>query len=530
MPETAGRSLSQAAGSTTAQSRKRSASDDLYESQQWLRMLIDSAEDYAIFAVNREGKITTWNKGAERIFGYTEEEIRERDFSIIFTPEDRERGAPRTEAERALREGYSPDERWHLRKDGTRLFVSGSVRPLRDEAGTIHGFLKVAHDITRGKQVEGALRESEERFRLLADSSPTLIWITGAKGELLFSNRRHVETFGKGVEQMRCLNWQEVVHPDDLPAYEKAFQEAIDRRKPFRIEVRFRRVDGRWRWFDAQAVPRFSDAGEYLGMAGNSCDITEIKEARDELARLNQELEQRVRDRTARLTETIQELEGFSYSLSHDMRAPLRAMRSFAEILRTDYGQQLGAEGADMLERIGSSAARLDQLIQEVLTLSRLRTERVETKPVDLEKLLRQIIRERAALQASRADIQVDTPMLKVRGHDASLSQCLSNLLDNAVKFVRPGARPRVRIWTEWRNGLVRVWVEDNGIGIPKKHHQRIFGMFQRLHTMEEYQGTGIGLTIVRKAVERMGGEAGVESEPGKGSRFWLELPAGDNG
>jgi len=510
----------------SAQCNQRGEADDLYNSQQWLRMLLDSAEDYAIFAINCQGKIATWNKGSERIFGYTEEEALDQDFAIIFTPEDRASGAPQREAERALREGYSPDERWHLRKDGTRLFISGCVRPLQDEAENVHGFLKVAHDITRSRRVEQALRESEERFRLLADSSPTLIWITDADGQLLFSNRRLLETFGKKLEQMHHLDWHEVVHPEDFPAYDKAFREALAQRKPFRIEIRLRRADGQWRWFDSQVVPRFSDSGEYLGMAGNGSDTTEIRQARDELARLNEDLEQRVQERTARLTETIQELEGFSYSLSHDMRAPLRAMRSFAEILRTEFSQLLGAEGADMLERIANSAARLDQLIQEVLTLSRLRTERVETKPVDLEKLLQQIIGERSAFQPSRADIEIVTPLPKVLGHDASLSQCLSNLLDNAIKFVAPEVRPRVRIRAELRNGLVRLWVEDNGIGISKRHQKRIFGMFQRLHSIEEYPGTGIGLTIVRKAAARMGGQVGVESEHGQGSRFWLELPS----
>jgi len=206
------------------------------------------------------------------------------------------------------------------------------------------------------------------------------------------------------------------------------------------------------------------------------------------------------------------------------MRGPLRAINSFAQILSTDFGERLGPEGIELLRRIASAAGRLDQLIQDVLSLSRIGSERMRLKPVDLEKLLRQILQERSSLQPPRADVVLCVPLHKVLGHEASLTQCLSNLLDNAAKFVAPGVYPYIRVWTTAQNGTVRVWVQDNGIGVLKEYQERIFGMFQRLHSNESYQGTGIGLTIVRRAAERMGGKAGVESEPGKGSRFWIEL------
>jgi signal transduction histidine kinase len=278
----------------------------------------------------------------------------------------------------------------------------------------------------------------------------------------------------------------------------------------------------------------------------------EIREARDQLARSNQELEQRVRERTTTLSETIQELERFSYSLSHDMRAPLRAIGNYAQILRVDMSDRLGPEGDEMLSRISKSAARLDRLILDVLSLSRLSNGPMEMHPVDLEKLLNQIIHERHSLQSHRASIEFKKPLLQVCGHEALITQCLSNLLDNAVKFVAPGVHPQVRIWSELIHSdvgfhkpssknssaktphpsvaqpkqMVRVWIEDNGIGIPDEYHDRIFAMFERLHGVESYQGTGIGLAIVRKAVERMGGTVGVDSQPGHGSRFWLDLPS----
>jgi len=229
-------------------------------------------------------------------------------------------------------------------------------------------------------------------------------------------------------------------------------------------------------------------------------------------------------ERTATLRETIKELEAFSYSLSHDMRAPLRAMRSFSEILQSQHASQLGIAGKELLHRIINASGRLDRLIQDVLTYSRITLTPVEKNPVDLEKLLLQIIEEHPAFQAPQATIEIVLPLHPVLGHEASLTQCIYNLLSNAVKFVEPGRMPQVRVWTEKGDSQVKIWFEDNGIGIPPEAQDRMFLMFQRFHAAGKYEGTGMGLTIVRRAVERMGGQVGVISEAGKGSRFWLTL------
>ena len=172
-----------------------------------------------------------------------------------------------------------------------------------------------------------------------------------------------------------------------------------------------------------------------------------------------------------------------------------------------------------MNERGGSC-----RLIQDVLTYSRVAREKIELSTVDVEQLVHQIIDERPDLQPPKVEILIQAPLPPVCGHEAYLSQCISNLLDNGVKFVPPGTQPRIRIRSETNDGLVRLWFEDNGVGIPKEAQERIFGLFQRMHTEKEFPGTGVGLTIVRKAVERMDGKVGVESEPGKGSRFWMQL------
>jgi signal transduction histidine kinase len=219
-------------------------------------------------------------------------------------------------------------------------------------------------------------------------------------------------------------------------------------------------------------------------------------------------------------------MEAFSYSVSHDLRAPLRAMQGYSRYLVLNFAEQLDGEGADFLVRINKSAERLDRLTQDVLTYSRVVRNPISVAPINLARLLPDIIQQYPNFHPERVDIILVPPLLEVMGQEASLIQCISNLINNAVKFVRPDLKPRVKIWTESADSgqSVRLWLEDNGIGIEPEQLKRIFGIFERVS--KDYEGTGIGLAIVRKAAERMGGSVGVESTPGLGSRFWLQLAA----
>ena len=248
----------------------------------------------------------------------------------------------------------------------------------------------------------------------------------------------------------------------------------------------------------------------------------ELRRSKAKLEDYAQTLERRVMERTARLQETVSELESFSYSISHDMRAPLRAMQSFAEILADECGERVGPEGRDYLRRIVSASHRMDRLIQDVLTYSRVTRTELALAPVDLQALVHGIIECYPDFQPPRAEIELVAPLPRVLGNEAALTQCFSNLIGNAVKFVAPGVVPRIRIWAEPHGPRLRVFVRDNGIGIEPSAHEKIFAIFYQLD--RDYDGTGIGLSIVRKAVERMGGHAGVASELGQGSTFYLEL------
>jgi signal transduction histidine kinase len=229
-----------------------------------------------------------------------------------------------------------------------------------------------------------------------------------------------------------------------------------------------------------------------------------------------------VEARTAKLRETIEELEGFSYSITHDLRAPLRAMQTFSAILDEESGPQLTPTSRDYLRRIMNASQRMDHLIRDVLAYSRVLRTELRLHPLDLPALIEGIVQSYPNLQPEKAEVRIEGEFCTVLGNEAALTQCVSNLLTNGAKFVAPGVFPRIRIWSERKGNRVRVWFEDNGIGIDPQYKDRIFSLFQRLN--KEYDGTGLGLSIVRKAVERMGGTVGVESERGVGSRFWLEL------
>jgi len=254
-------------------------------------------------------------------------------------------------------------------------------------------------------------------------------------------------------------------------------------------------------------------------------DIEERRKAEKELRKHREHLEELVEERTRKLEEANTELESFTYSVSHDLRAPLRAMQGFSQALLEDYGDRLDAEGKEYAQRIDASAQRMETLIQDLLDYSRLSSSEVKLKPVNLGSIVESVLTQlEAEIKEKDAHISVDRPLPEVLSHRVTLQQVVENLITNAIRFVPSEVKPDIHIWAEERDEVVRLWVEDNGIGISPEHHERIFRIFERLHGIESYPGTGIGLAIVKKGAEKLGGKIGVESAPGKGSRFWIEL------
>ncbi len=248
----------------------------------------------------------------------------------------------------------------------------------------------------------------------------------------------------------------------------------------------------------------------------------EIKRTKREPGRTARPVTEDTKEHSAQLKAAIAELESFANTLSHDLRAPLRAINTLTNVVLEDYGAGLDPGAKDLLQQVLASAARMDRLIQNVSAFTRLSRQTPELLLVDVEKLVREVCAT-SDFKDRPADIQIKSPLLPVRGYEPFLRACLTNLLDNAAKFIAPGVKPKISIGTQPCGDRVQLWVQDNGIGVPPESQEKIFQLFERLSS--DYEGNGLGLAIVRKAAERMGGRVGVESTPGQGSRFWLELP-----
>jgi PAS domain S-box-containing protein len=286
-------------------------------------------------------------------------------------------------------------------------------------------------------------------------------------------------------------------------------------------EIQLRNVQGENLWLRVSET--LTSINGQLVSDGLVEDITSLKEA--EVLR-TVELEQLVHDRTQQLEEANKDLETYAYSISHELQESLRGIQGFAQILQEDHGDQLKEAGRRWLDRISHSAEQMEAIVQGLLIYNRLNQFNLNLQPLNLDSVIHDAL-EALELQTQYlgARVVVEKPLLSVVGHYPEMVQAVTNLLSNALKFVAPGVQPQVRLWTEQRQHQVRVWVEDNGIGIAPEDQERIFTVFERLHAEETYPGSGIGLAIVRRVAERMHGQAGVESTLEQGSRFWIELP-----
>lgn len=509
-----------------------------------------------VIVTDAAGCIVSLNPEAERLTGWKDAEATGRRLPDVFQIiNEASRATVESPVEKVLRLGTVVGLANHtllIRKDRSEVPIDDSAAPIRETGGPISGVVLVFRDFTERKQAEQTLRESEARERARAteleatmEATPAIIWIArDPECRVIAGNRLSDETLRLTPKTNASLTAPEAERPTHfevwsngrrLPPTELPVQRAARGEEVRGLEEELRFDDGTVRYLFGHATPLRRADGEVYGAVAAFIDITghkqaaeELRRARDELVRMNSTLDQAVHERTARLQEMVDELQHVSYAMAHDMRAPLRAMGGFAELLTEEVEAVSGSETArDYCRRISVAATRMDRLIRDALNYSRAVLDRPTLVSVRLFGLLRSLVETYPNLHQDQADIDLDPNLPTVLGDESLLTQCFSNLLGNAVKFVPPDTRAQVRVRADpVEAGEVRVWVEDNGIGIPSAAQSRLFGMFQKLDN--RYEGTGIGLAIVRKVVERMDGSVGVVSIEGQGSRFWVKLRTPD--
>jgi PAS domain S-box-containing protein len=472
-----------------------------------LSAIVDSSDD-AIISKDLNGIITSWNKSAERLFGYTAEETIGKSITILIPP-DRQDEEPNILSR--LRRGERVDhfETIRRRKDGALLDISLTISPVHDQQGNIIGASKIARDITEHKRILSALLASEARFRQLADAMPQIVWTALPNGEVDYLNERWYQFTGAGREASQGMGWQRHVHPEDVQPCREAWNAAVQSGSAFTLEERLwdsREV--RWRWFIVRAVAARDQQGAITKWFGSCTDIDDQKATEENLRRANQNLEQ------------------FAYSVSHDLQEPLRTVKIYSELLGSSAGDELNPQAREFLTYLRGGADRMEKLVKDLLTYTQVTKVEGMSETTDAAVALSSTIAGLAgAIAETSAQIIADPlPILPV--HSAHVHQLFQNIIGNAIKYRSPDRAPVVKITA---NRLHDKWVfgiSDNGIGINPAYKEKIFGLFKRLHTSDEYSGTGIGLAICRRIVDEYNGRIWVESEPGKGSMFRFTLPA----
>ncbi len=416
----------------------------------------------------------------------------------------------------------------HVKKDGHQLTIEARSHDILYEGRRAR--IAVITDITERERAEQALRHSEERLRLALEAANQGLYDLDLRTGDAVVSPEYASMLGYDPDGFRETHaaWRERLHPKDRARVLKAYDDYITGHSPeYRVEYRQRTRSDNWKWVLSLGKLQGRDTdGRPLRLLGTHTDITARKHAEQEIRNLNRELEERVKARTHELEAANKELETFTYSVSHDLKAPLRGIDGYSRLLLEDHLDELNEEGRLFLGNVRHGVVQMGQLIEDLLAYSRMERRNMHDTAVDLGKQLDAILDERRQeLDARNAVTKVDLDSLIVRADPDGLAMVLRNLIDNALKFSRDRHPPVIEIRGYVEDDAIIVKIEDNGIGFDMRFHDRIFDIFQRLQRAEEYPGTGVGLAIVRKAMQRMGGRVSAEGVPGKGARFMLELP-----
>ncbi|WP_226022832.1 PAS domain-containing protein [Halomicrobium salinisoli] len=595
---------------------------------------VSAVRDYAIFMLDPDGTVASWNQGARRIKGYDEDEIVGRHFSAFYTEEDRAEDVPEANLEKAAEQGRAEDEGWRVRADGSRFWANVVITAIRDVDGALQGFTKVTRDMTEQREYELQLRKERDLTEQILETVPVGICVIDADGTVLRANQRaldRIDVDAAGLTERSIDDWDLYDgEGEPVPAEERPWSRVAETGRPvYDFQCRSAPAsDGQW--FSLNAAPLDGDTSGDADVVVAIEDITDQKERERRLEQRKAELETElsgilgrisdaffaldeewrfthlnehaaelfrrteadltgqsfwavfpersdgrlweefraamdaqeptsfelydgeldawleynvypsdtglsvyVHDITERkeyqhrLEESNERLEQFAYAASHDLQEPLRMVSSYLQLIERRYADELGDDGQEFIEFAVDGAERMRDMIDGLLAYSRVETRGEPFEPVDLDDVVADV-RDDLQMRIAESDAEVTAADLpRVEGDRDQLRQVFQNLLDNAIEY-SGDEPPRVHVDAERAGEEWAVSVRDEGIGIDPDDAERVFEVFQRLHTHDEYDGTGIGLALCERIVERHGGEIRVDSEPGEGSTFSVTLPAVD--
>ena len=514
-----------------------------------LAAVVESSDD-AIISKTLDGTITSWNPGAVKLFGYSAAEAVGKSMRMLVPPE---RAYEEADILARIGNGEAVDhfETVRLRKDGRKIDISATISPIKNSQGAVVGASKIARDMTEHKRAERALRESlatsEAALQELADQKFALdqhaiVAITDVQGTITYVNDKFCAISQYSEEELIGKNHRILSSGHHPKQFFQEMYQTIANGRVWHGEIKNRAKNGSFYWVDTTIVPFVAADGKPRQYVAIRADVTERKSAEKEIKKLNDDLEQRVVERTAQLETANKELEAFSYSVSHDLRAPLRHIGGFSKLLVEEFGSSLDPNAQHYVERIQAGTQKMGLLVDELLNLARLGRHTLSLQPSSLNSIIAEVI---AILEPDSQGRQVEWAIADLPAVECDpvlVKQVFQNLLANALKFTRPrisadgsaraGMPPRtlhtvIEVTHKEEDGQPVFTVRDNGVGFNMKYVDKLFGVFQRLHNAEEFEGTGIGLVTVQRIVHKHGGRVWAEAEPDKGAAFYFTLGAG---
>ena len=487
------------------------------------RNMVEQVRDCGMIMLDPQGHILSWNAGAELIEGYRAEEVIGKHFSIFYPKEDVKSGMPQTALEIAHSRGSFEMQGWRLRKDGCRFWAATTLTALYDRERKFIGFVKTTRDLTERRSIEQALQKSRNMLEKLFETAPDAVVVIDANGSIRKVNQQTEVLFGYMREELIGqrieLLMPERFHKRHRQHRRNYFADPRARKMGIGLELYGLNQDGREIPVDIMLNPIETSEGIWAFAVVR--DITQQKQSDAKITELNMALKSQVEQ----LAASNSELEAFSYSVSHDLRAPLRHIMGFVDLLNSRGTAALDDKSRHYLRVINDAAQKMGNLIDDLLAFSRMGRAEIMKTTVDLGLMVNDIAKELAEEAKEREIVWEIAPLPSVIGDSAMLRQVVFNLIANAVKFTRERTRAKIEIGAVDQESETEFFVRDNGVGFDAAYVNKLFGLFQRLHRAEEFEGTGVGLAIVQRIIMRHGGRVWAEGAVDGGATFWFSLP-----